>query len=434
MITYFLLSLFLIICSAFLSCNETVFTKASRIKIMQWINDKESGHEKAGFLLTHPQEVITTLLLLNNFVNIALSTLVTSFMIELFSLNNIGSIAIAATLSVIISSLFIIVIGEIVPKTIGYYFADKLFFVFIFFLYFMTHLSRPFVFVFTSISRTFLFPFGIKNVKGLPSITESELKYLVNVSEEEGVIEKEEKEMISGVFEFKDKVVREIMVPRIDMVCIKKGTTLSETLEIIRNEGHSRYPVYDKDIDNIVGILYVKDILMNLGPSTDYSKSIDSSLREAYFVPEGKNISELFRELQAKRLYMAIVIDEFGGTAGLLTVEDLVEEIVGEIRDEYDFDEEALVKDFNENSFIANGRLSLREFAAKVELDFEDFIDGYNEETLAGLLFALFGKIPKEGDKISFKGIEFKILKVDGRRIRDVLVTKEKGDIDEVKQ
>ncbi|AWB10819.1 MAG TPA: HlyC/CorC family transporter [Thermodesulfobium narugense] len=434
MITYLLLTLFLIICSAFLSCNETVFTKASRIKIMQWINDKESGHEKAGFLLTHPQEVITTLLLLSSFVNIALSTLVTSFMIELFSLNNIGSIAVAASLSVIISSLFIIVIGEIVPKTIGYYFADKLFFVFISSLYFMTYISRPFVFLFTSLSKTFLFPFGIKNIKGLPSITESELRYLVNVSEEEGVIEKEEKEMISGVFEFKDKVVREIMVPRIDMVCIKKGTTLSDTLEIIRNEGHSRYPVYDKDIDNIVGILYVKDILMNLGPSTDYSKTIDSSLREAYFVPEGKNISELFRELQAKRLYMAIVVDEFGGTAGLLTVEDLVEEIVGEIRDEYDFDEEALVKDFNENSFIANGRLSLREFAAKVDFDFEDFIDGYNEETLAGLLFALFGKIPKEGEKIIFKGIEFKILKVDGRRIKEVLVTKEKGDVDEVRQ
>jgi CBS domain containing-hemolysin-like protein len=288
--------------------------------------------------------------------------------------------------------------------------------------------------MFTSISGTFLMPFGIKNIKGLPSITESELKYLVNVSEEEGVIEKEEKEMISGVFEFKDKVVREIMIPRIDMVCIKKGTTLSDTLEIIRNEGHSRYPVFDEDIDNIVGILYVKDILMNLGPSTDYSKNIDSSLREAYFIPEGKNISELFRELQTKRLYMAIVIDEFGGTAGLLTVEDLVEEIVGEIRDEYDFDEEALVKDYTEDSFVANGRLSLREFAGKIELDFEDFIDDYNEETLAGLLFALFGKIPKEGDKITFKGIEFKVLKVDGKRIRDVLVRIEKGEIDEVKQ
>lgn len=434
MMPYFLLSLFLIICSAFLSCTETVFTKASRIKIMQWINDKQSRHEKAEYILIHPQEVITTLLLLNNFVNIALSTLVTSFMIELFSVNNIGSIAIAATFSIVISSLFIIVIGEIVPKTIGYYMADKLFFVLISFLYLMTHISKPFVFMFTSISGTFLMPFGIKNIKGLPSITESELKYLVNVSEEEGVIEKEEKEMISGVFEFKDKVVREIMIPRIDMVCIKKGTTLSDTLEIIRNEGHSRYPVFDEDIDNIVGILYVKDILMNLGPSTDYSKNIDSSLREAYFIPEGKNISELFRELQTKRLYMAIVIDEFGGTAGLLTVEDLVEEIVGEIRDEYDFDEEALVKDYTEDSFVANGRLSLREFAAKIELDFEDFIDDYNEETLAGLLFALFGKIPKEGDKISFKGIEFKVLKVDGKRIKDVLVRIEKGEIDEVKQ
>jgi CBS domain containing-hemolysin-like protein len=258
-------------------------------------------------------------------------------------------------------------------------------------------------------------PFGNRNMS---YVTEEEIKTLVDAGQEEGVIEDAEKEMIYSLFQFGDKVAREVMVPRIDMVALEAATPIRRAVEVSLDRGHSRLPVFEETVDKVVGILYARDLLKMLGSSQNLDRAVRDVMRPAYFVPEAKRAGDLLTELQQRRIHMAIVIDEYGGTAGLVTIEDLLEEIVGDIQDEYDPDEEAEYHQITDDEYLFDAGINLTDVnnLMEVELPTED------SDTLGGYVFSTLGKVPLVGETFRAGLLEIKVEVITGRRIRKVRV------------
>lgn len=249
----------------------------------------------------------------------------------------------------------------------------------------------------------------------MPFVTEEEIKTLVDAGEEGGVLEEEEKEMIYSIFAIGDTIAREIMVPRIDMLALDVTTPLPEAVEAALSKGHSRIPVYQDHIDNIVGLLYAKDLL-RAWRDGDQLAGLRALLRPAYFVPETKKVDELLAELQAKRIHLAVVVDEYGGTAGIVTLEDIVEEIVGEIRDEYDVNEESLFERVSDTEYVFDARIDLDEVNELLDLE----LPSGESDSLGGFIYGQLGHVPTPGEKVNAVKVEFEVLSVAGRRIRKV--------------
>ncbi len=249
-----------------------------------------------------------------------------------------------------------------------------------------------------------------------PFVTEEELRLLVTVGEEEGILEEAETDMIHSIFEFADTPVREVMIPRIDMVTLESDATVDEAVDLALQGGFSRIPVYEETIDNIIGVLYTKDMLKQLREDHN-SLPIRELVRPAYFVPETKKLDDLLREIRQKRTHMAIVVDEYGSVAGLVTIEDLVEEIVGDIQDEYDR-EEKLYEQVTQFEYVFDAKINLDEFNELMDTDLEN--EDY--ETLGGFLLGQLDKIPVAGDTITFKNLTFTVLTTRGLRITKVRV------------
>jgi putative hemolysin len=279
-----------------------------------------------------------------------------------------------------------------------------------------TWLLRPIVRLLSTITNFLVRLLGGQAVHRGPFVTEEELRLLVTVGEEEGVLEEEETEMIHSIFEFADTTAREVMIPRIDMVTLESDATVDEAVDVALQGGFSRIPVYEEDIDNIIGVLYTKDMLKQLREGHN-TLPIRNFVRPAYFVPETKKLDDLLREIRQKRVHMVIVVDEYGSVAGLVTIEDLVEEIVGDIQDEYDR-EEKLYEQVSKDEYIFDAKISIDEFNDVMDMDLED--EDY--ETLGGFLYAQLDKIPTVGDAITYKGLEFTVLTTRGRRITKVRV------------
>ncbi|MEJ2558173.1 MAG: hemolysin family protein [Anaerolineae bacterium] len=253
---------------------------------------------------------------------------------------------------------------------------------------------------------------------GLPFMIEEEIKTLVDAGEEGGFIEEEEKEMIYSIFEFSDTLAREVMVPRIDMVAIEVNTSIMEALDVVIHAGHSRIPVYEETIDNIIGILYAKDLLRYWRQDAE-SLRLEDILRDVYYIPETKKVDELLQELQRRKVHIAVVVDEYGGTAGLVTIEDILEEIVGEIQDEYDR-EEAFMEVINEDEIIFNGRMDLDDVNHIMGLE----LPTDSSDTLAGLVYSNLGRVPVVGDKMHIHNVEITVLSVVRRQIKKVKVVR----------
>ena len=252
-----------------------------------------------------------------------------------------------------------------------------------------------------------------------PFVTAEELRTIVALSEERGTLEEDERDMIDSVMEFGDTVVRELMVPRVDMECFDSTSTVGQATDGVKELGFARVPVYEGDIDHIVGILYAKDLL-KFDTETDRERPIADMLRPPFFTPESKNAGDLLRELRRRRTHIAIVVDEYGGTAGLVTLEDLIEEIVGEIHDEHDQEEEQLLTVIDKSTLVADGMVRLDELAESMGLTFE----GEGIETLGGYLMDAFGRIPSEGEKLERDGAEFTVESVVEQRIKGVRVVR----------
>ncbi len=398
--------------AAVAAAAETALTSVSRIKIRNLAEENDPAAQRIERLLQKPQTFLTTILVVSNIAVITASTLATIIAVDL---NFTG----AEVVSTVLLSLIVLIFCEITPKSAAVQSPERWARWLVGPVEFASRVLQPLVRALTWITSHIVRLFGGQNVRHGPFVTEDELRLLVEVSEEEGVLEEEEREMIDNVFELSDTAAREVMVPRIDMVTIEMDDTFDDATQIVLQGGQSRIPVFENSIDNIVGVLYAKDLLRVLASGRKPATVRQVPLRPAYFVPESKRLDDLLRELQAQRVHMAIVVDEYGGVAGLVTIEDVVEEIIGDIKDEYDV-EEQLFERMDENEFIIDAKVTLDEFAEIANRELPP--DGY--ETLGGFVYARLDKIPTVGDVVRYGDMEFTVLSTKGRRITKVKVVR----------
>lgn len=327
-----------------------------------------------------------------------------------------ASYPVAFVLVVFLAAVLMLIFAELVPETIAVQYSERLALWLAPPLAVVSFVAMPVVRLMVWLSNAISRLFGAEPRGDMPFVTEEEIKTLVDAGEEEGVIQEEEKEMIYSIFELGDTLAREVMVPRIDVVALDVRSPMVEALDAIMEAGHSRIPVYDETIDNVQGLLYAKDLLPYLRDGrTDVP--LKSILRQAYFIPETKKASDLLPDLQQRRVHMAIVVDEYGGVAGLVTIEDLLEEIVGEIQDEYDT-EEPFVEFISDDKYIFDARVDLDDLnrLMNVSLPTED------SDTLGGFIYTMLGKVPAVGDQVVFEDMGFTVESVAGRRIKKVRV------------
>lgn len=310
-----------------------------------------------------------------------------------------------------------LVLGEMLPTNIALGHADTLAPRVAGVLDLLTRVLAPALRLLQWISNKVARPFVGRTALG--TITEEEIKLLVDAGSEGGAIEDEEKEMIYSIFQFGDTLAREVMVPRIDMVALEINTPLREALNTIVEAGHSRIPIYEDSIDHIRGLLYAKDLLA-LWRDGIQDRPIKELLRPAYFVPESKKAVDLLQDMQQRKVHLAIVVDEYGGTAGLVTLEDLIEEIVGEIRDEYDFNEEEIYQQVGEHEYLVDAGIDLDDFNRLLDAD----LPTDDSDTLGGYIFSKLGKVPVAGETLTEDTLHMEVLSVDDKRIRKIRVVR----------
>ena len=401
----------LIFLSALFSSAETAFLSTNKIRLR---NLQEEGEKKADlvlFMLDNQNKLISALLVGNNIVNIGSSALATKMATEAFGNAGVG-------IATGIMTLLVLVFGEVIPKNLAAAHAETWAMFIAPFIRLVSFVLTPVVFLLTKLSD-FVVHFSKSDDEEDPTITEDEFKILMNVGQEEGVLDESESEMINSIFEFDETVVKAIMVPRIDIVAVDVEDSINEALRIIVDGGHSRIPAYEESIDNIVGILYAKDIFAHLDADFDTMK-VKELLRPAYYIPETKKVSDLLNELRLKKVHMAIILDEYGGTNGLVTIEDLIEEIIGDIQDEYDVEDDLIVM-HGEDHLVADARAPIGdvEDAFDVELD-EEILEDSEADTIGGLAFEHLGGIPAVGDEVTVGRFLIRIVDVSGRRISKV--------------
>ncbi|MEF3254840.1 MAG: hemolysin family protein, partial [Deferribacterales bacterium] len=340
--------------SAYFSASETALTSLNELKVKHLIQELGEKGKKLELWLLHPNKVLYTLLIGNNIVNILSSVLAADWAYQKFQNSSIALVTGAMT-------ILIIFFGEIFPKTYAKNNPEKFSLFSLTFLKIFFWLFYPFSFILNKIVKKLIVIFGGKPENDGPKITEDELEFLISIGEKEGVLENQKKEMLHNIFEISETSVKEIMVPLNDVTMIEISTPVEEIITIITKTEYSRIPVYEGNTDNVIGILYSKDIIKYINRGLD-KVNIKNILRKPYFVPCTKRIDDLLREFQLNRIHLALVVDEYGSIDGLITLEDILEEIVGEIRDEYDKEEEEDIRQIDDNQYIINGRLNIDDF------------------------------------------------------------------------
>ena len=370
-ITQLVFLVILLLLSAFFSSAETAFTTASRIRIRTLA---EGGSNKAKRVLAITDDMhkmLSAILIGNNIVNLSASSIATTLAIKLF-----GSVGAGVATGIL--TILILIFGEISPKTVATVHADSIALAYSSLIYRLMQLLTPVIFIVNQLSMGFLKLMRFDPGSGRTAMTEEEFKTIVDVGHETGVLENSEHEMINNVFDFGDSQAKEIMIPRIDMTFAKLDNTFDELIDIFREDKFTRLPVYEENTDNVIGIINMKDLLLYEDKQHFQIKDL---LREPFFTYEQKNTSELFLEMQKNSINIAIVLDEYGVTAGMITLEDLLEEIVGEIRDEYDADEEDPLIQTGEREYCVQGSMNLEDLCDVLNLPFysEDYdtIGGY---------------------------------------------------------
>ncbi len=410
----------LIILSAFFSSAETALTTISNVKVRAMVDENPTGRVLTlQKILDNRSKLISAILIGNNVVNISASSLMTSLVIRLW-----GNAAVGIGTGVL--TLLVLIFGEIVPKTWAMCNNEKLSLAYARAIYLLMMLLTPVIFIIDKISGLFL---GFLHIdpSARVTMTETELKTYVDVSHEDGVIEQEEKKLIYNVFEFGDSVAKDIMIPRIDMTTIDVNASYEELLTLFRESMYSRIPVYENDIDNMLGIVIVKDLLM---VENKENFKIRDILREGYYTYEFKKTADLLLEMRLLTTNVALVLNEYGATVGMITVEDLLEEIVGEIRDEYDADEAELFKKTGENEYEVGGSLKLDDINDVLETKF----DSEDYDSIGGIMIELLDRFPSEGESvITADNIKLTAKKVDNNRIETVtiLLPETKSDMEE---
>lgn len=402
---------FLLLLLAFFWGAETALFAANRLRLR---NLEEKGNRAARTalsLIKRPARILSALLISNNVVNTGLIVVATTAFIGLLG-------AEYGSLAAFVFSTFLILLVEIVSKSIAAQHADGVALATARPVTWLSVLLAPLILLISFATNLLSRLFGGRVHPDASLVTSEEIQMLVQIGEEQGVLEQEEREMIHSIISFGDTVVREVMVPRVDMVSIEADAPVDELLSIVREHGHSRIPVYDDNFDNIVGLVHVKELLLGFREGRLVGKVRDF-MRPAYLVHETNRVDELFREMRRKKMHMAVAVDEYGGTAGLVTIEDLLEEIVGPIQDEYD-SEEAPIKIVNEREALVDGRVHIEEVNEALGLT----LPVGEVDSVGGFLYSRLGHMPALGDRVAYEGVELTVECIDGLRIEKVKITK----------
>ncbi|KAA3619743.1 MAG: HlyC/CorC family transporter [Calditrichaeota bacterium] len=410
------LAIFTLCClfSALFSGSETAFLTISQLKRSELDVDQKKKYSRLLKLNERIQEILIAILIGNTIANLAAATiaaLIASSVAQTYQINETITLAI----EVIAVTLILLILSELLPKLIAVKNPLRFASVVSGPISVYINLIRPLTYILDSFTTLFKKITGLNG--GNTPFRKEELLTLVEIGEEKGTLEKEEREMISSIFEFRDTQVKEIMIPRIDIVAVEKNTTLEQLTQLIKRKGHTRIPIFDNSIDKVLGVLHAKDLLPFLQKKNEKIE-FSQLARPLIFVPEYKMIDDLLREFQREQLHMAIVVDEYGGTAGLVTLEDILEEIVGEIQDEYDH-EPPLIRKINENTVVVNAKIDIHDLNKELEIELptdDDF------ESLGGFIFSLTGAVPEKDQVVEYEDYKFVVESVDRNRIGQIRV------------
>lgn len=407
--SFIILSIILLILmflSAFFSSAETAFSSTNKIRIRSL---SEEGNKRADIvlkILDSYSKLISTILIGNNVVNITASAIATTLAAK-------TGLSFAVSFSTGLLTVLVLIFGEIVPKTWANLYADSIAMTYAPIIRFLMIVLTPVIFVVDHLSHAILKLFRIDPNKKNNSMTESELRTIVEASHEEGVIEEKEREMIYNVFDFGDALARDIMIPRIDMVTVEDTATYDEVMEVFRENMYTRIPIYHENSDNIIGVINVKDFLF-VKPE---EFSIPNILRDIYYTYEYKKTSDLLMELRKNSYTIAMVLNEYGSCEGMITMEDLLEEIVGEIRDEYDEDEETLIQQVEDNIYLVPGGMKLDDINDAISTDF----DSEDYDSIGGLVIEKLDRLPEEGESVELEdGSIIQVQTINQNRIEQV--------------
>ena len=398
----------LIVLSAFFSSAETALTAANKVRLRSLEEEGNKRAARVNKLLDHNSKMLSAILIGNNVVNLSASALAATMAMR---------ISLAVSIATFVLTLVILIFGEVIPKTWAMHFSDRLALAYGGVIYALTTVLTPLIFLIDKISGLVLFLFHVDPNEKTSTMTENELKTYVDVSHEDGVIESEEREIIYNVFEFSDALAKDIMIPKVNMVTVNVNDDYHEVLSVFRKHMYTRLPVYEEDKDNIIGLINIKDFILTDDPEHFQIRNI---LREAHFTYEYKKISDLLYEIREKTTSVTFVVNEYGVTVGMITLEDLLEEIVGEIRDEYDQDEVEKIKKIDDRNYLIEGSMNLDDVndTLGISLASEEY------DSIGGILIEHLDDLPEDGESVTLEdGTVLKVQGLDQNRIVKVLLT-----------
>jgi putative hemolysin len=409
-LSYWIILVICLIMSAVFSAAETALTTVPETQIRKIIDDKRGFIAPFRLWLARPNRVLTAIIVGNNLFNTLAAVVATVYAQKIF---DHYVISIATTLVTIALLIF----GEITPKTFARHNANSVVSWIVYLIYPIYFILLPATWILSHFAVFLIQLIGGRTKRVGPVATEEDIAYLIRLSHEEGVFKPDQGLMLQSVIAFRDTSVREIMVPRTQLFSLTTDMSFKEVLSQVTQHGYTRWPVYTEDIDHVVGVFYIKD-LISFQPSAGNTFRLEDHLRKAIFIPESMKLDSVLREFQRKKVHLAIVVDEYGGTAGIVTLEDILEEIVGEIRDEYDKEEEEqTIKRISDNHYVADGRASISDIQKICGIDIPDD-DAY--ESLGGFLISVFGKIPKINAEYLFGEWHFRVTEVEEKRVLKV--------------
>ena len=407
-----------IILSAFFSSSEAAFLSIQKTKLFHMVNLKQKGADKVAKLLENKDKIISTIVVGNNIVNIAFAALLSSLIYKITE-----SATLTTLLTTIIGTIVLMIFGEVIPKALAVRMSEKLSIVYAKPLRTLEIFFHPIVYILTLMIKVIDKNSKIKTHENNNSITEEELLTLIDIGEEEGSLEPQEAEMIENVFRFGDSQAQEIMTPRTEIISLSSDSNVRNFKDIYAEHSHSRFPVYEGSEDNIIGIISIKDVLIGISKKkTDDETKIKDLIRQPYFVPETKRNFEIFNEMRTTGDKIAMVIDEYGGLSGVMTLKKLLEEVVGDFGEEGTHPEEELVE-IDTNTFNIDGGMSIQDLNEEFEEININIPDG-DYETVAGFIMQKLGKMPKVGDHFEYSQLTFEVLEMKGLKLELVKVTK----------
>ncbi len=405
-----ILLILLIILSAFFSGSETAFFALNKFKLIHLIKKKNKTAIKVKKVLDEQGLLISTILIGNNLVNIAASSISTYIFLKYFGESGV-------VYSTVVMTLIILIFAEITPKVYSSNNPQKVSFFSVRIIDKLMFLFKPVIILINFITSVILKIFGAKQEEDKFVITEDELKSIIITSEEYGILEKEKSSMLNNLINFSHLIVKDIMIPRVEVVVINIDEKINKIIEIVKKNNFSRYPVYKDKIDNIIGVLHTKNLLKLLSSKEKITNlDIVKILQKAYFVPEFAKIEEVLKLMKMNNFHLAIVVDEYGGFNGIITLEDILEEIVGEIQDEFDKEEKKIEK-INDKEYIIDGDIHIKRFNEIFNINLPE---EHEFSTLAGFFIAKLDKIPEKGDSIIYENVKFTAIDVDKMKVEKI--------------